>query len=284
MANIRDIKTRIVSVTGTRQITNAMKMVAAAKLRKAQNRIVAARPYANHINDMLRILKMKNKTSLHPLLDDSNMDGKHALIVVTADKGLCGAFNSVVLRKAQAFLEEHHEVDVICLGKKGYEFLRKRYGNIVKSYIDLFNEMDFSVSTEVADYALKLYLEEGYSKIDVLYNEFKSAIQQDLVIKQILPIIPIESDKISSMDFIYEPDEDTIVEELGYKYIHVEIWRIMLESSAAEQGARMTAMDSATDNATDLISMLTLKYNRARQAGITNEIIEIASGAEAINN
>jgi len=284
MANIRDIKTRIDSVTSTRQITNAMKMVAAAKLRKSQNRIVAARPYANHINEMLRILKKKNKTSLHPLLDETGSDEKRALIVVTADKGLCGSFNSVVLRNATAYLQEHPDVDVICLGKKGYEFLRKRYGNIVKHYLDLFNEMDFSVSKDVADYALQLYMEEGYSRIDVLYNEFKSAIQQDLVIKPLLPIIPTENEEVSTMDFVYEPDEDAIVEELGYKYIHVEIWRIMLESSAAEQGARMTAMDSATDNATDLISMLSLQYNRARQASITNEIIEIASGAEAINN
>lgn len=284
MANIRDIKTRIDSVTSTRQITNAMKMVAAAKLRKSQNRIVAARPYANHINEMLRILKKKNKTSLHPLLDETDSKGKRALIVVTSDKGLCGSFNSVVLRRATSYLQEHPNVDVICLGKKGYEFLRKRYGNIVKHYLDLFNEMDFSVSKDVADYALQLYLEKGYSRIDVLYNEFKSAIQQDLVIKPLLPIIPTENEDVSSMDFIYEPDEDAIVEELGYKYIHVEIWRIMLESSAAEQGARMTAMDSATDNASDLISMLSLQYNRARQASITNEIIEIASGAEAINN
>jgi len=284
MANIRDIKTRIDSVTSTRQITNAMKMVAAAKLRKSQNRIVAARPYANHINEMLRILKKKNKTSLHPLLDETDTDGKRALIVVTADKGLCGSFNSVVLRRATSYLKDHPDVDVICLGKKGYEFLRKRHGSIVKHYLDLFNEMDFSVSKDVADYALQLYMEEDYSRIDVLYNEFKSAIQQDLVIKPLLPIIPTENEEVSTMDFVYEPDEDAIVEELGYKYIHVEIWRIMLESSAAEQGARMTAMDSATDNASDLISMLSLQYNRARQASITNEIIEIASGAEAINN
>jgi F-type H+-transporting ATPase subunit gamma len=141
--------------------------------------------------------------------------------------------------------------------------------------------MDFSVSKDVAEKILNLYLQEDYIRIDVLYNEFKSAIQQDIIVKQLLPIIPIESENISKLDFLYEPDEDTIIEELGRKYIHVDIWRIMLESSAAEQGARMTAMDSATDNAADMIDNLTLFYNRARQAVITKEIIEIASGAEA---
>ena len=142
--------------------------------------------------------------------------------------------------------------------------------------------MDFSVSREVASFLLELFLRENYTKIEVLYNEFKSAIQQDIVVKQLLPVIPVESEEISSLDFIYEPDEKTIIEELGRKYINVEIWRIMLESSAAEQGARMTAMDSATENATELIGSLTLFYNRARQAAITKEIIEIASGAEAL--
>ncbi len=142
--------------------------------------------------------------------------------------------------------------------------------------------MNFSVSTDVAEKLLSLFLDENYDKINVIYNEFKSAIQQDIVVKQLLPIVPIESEDVSKLDYVYEPDEDTIIYELGRKYIHVDIWRIMLESSAAEQGARMTAMDSATENAAELIDRLTLNYNRARQAAITTEIIEISSGAEAI--
>lgn len=284
MAHIRDIKNRIESIKSTKQITNAMKMVAAAKLRKAQNRILKARPYADYINDMLRAIKIKNTRSLHPLLDDSTEGNKRALIVVTADRGLCGSFNSNIIRTADEYLKKNPKVDLICIGKKGNDYFKKHFGKVLQSYIDLFNEMDFSVSIDVASHILNLLLIENYSKIEVLYNEFKSAIQQNIIVKQLLPIVPSESKEVTTLDFIYEPDEKTIIEELGRKYVNVEIWRIMLESSAAEQGARMTAMDSATDNAAELIEQLTLKYNRVRQAGITKEIIEIASGAEAINN
>ena len=283
MAHIRDIKNRIESIKSTKQITNAMKMVAAAKLRKAQKRILKARPYADYINDMLRAIKIKKTRSLHPLLDDSTEGNKRALIVVTADRGLCGSFNSNIIRTADEYLKKNPKVDLICIGKKGNDYFKKHFRKVSQSYIDLFNEMDFSVSIDVASHILNLLLIENYSKIEVLYNEFKSAIQQNIIVKQLLPIVPSESKEVTTLDFIYEPDEKTIIEELGRKYVNVEIWRIMLESSAAEQGARMTAMDSATDNAAELIEQLTLKYNRVRQAGITKEIIEIASGAEAIN-
>ncbi len=283
MAHIRDIKNRIESIKSTKQITNAMKMVAAAKLRKAQKRIFKARPYADYINDMLRAIKIKKTRSLHPLLDDSTEGNKRALIVVTADRGLCGSFNSNIIRTADEYLKKNPKVDLICIGKKGNDYFKKHFRKVSQSYIDLFNEMDFSVSIDVASHILNLLLIENYSKIEVLYNEFKSAIQQNIIVKQLLPIVPSESKEVTTLDFIYEPDEKTIIEELGRKYVNVEIWRIMLESSAAEQGARMTAMDSATDNAAELIEQLTLKYNRVRQAGITKEIIEIASGAEAIN-
>jgi F-type H+-transporting ATPase subunit gamma len=281
MATLKEIKLRIESVKNTKQITNAMKMVAASKLRRAQENILQARPYADYINDMLKTLKLKNTTTSHPLLTDISGEGKTALIIVTSDRGLCGSFNSQIIRKTQSHLKKHSNVDIICIGKKGFDFFKTHSKKVIDSYINLFNEMDFSVSKDVAEKILNLYLQEDYIKIDVLYNEFKSAIQQDIIVKQLLPIIPIESENISKLDFLYEPDEDTIIEELGRKYIHVDIWRIMLESSAAEQGARMTAMDSATDNAADMIDNLTLFYNRARQAVITKEIIEIASGAEA---
>ncbi|MEA2096006.1 MAG: ATP synthase F1 subunit gamma [Candidatus Cloacimonadota bacterium] len=282
MANLREIKTRIESVKSTKQITNAMKMVAASKLRKAQYNIINARPYADHINEMLRTLKNKNISSDHPLLAEATGKGKTAYIVVTSDRGLCGSFNTHIIKKAIVHLKENSDADLICIGKKGYDYFRKHSTNVTEKYINLFNEMDFSVSADVAEKILSLFLDENYDKIDVIYNEFKSAIQQDIVIKQLLPIVPIESEEISKLDYVYEPDEDTIIFELGRKYIHVDIWRIMLESSAAEQGARMTAMDSATENAVELIDRLTLNYNRARQAAITTEIIEISSGAEAI--
>jgi len=282
MANLREIKTRIESVKSTKQITNAMKMVAASKLRKAQDNIINARPYADHINDMLRTLKNKNISSDHPLLAEISGKGKTAYVVVTSDRGLCGSFNTHIIKEAIANLKENPDADMICIGKKGYDYFRKHSTNVTEHYINLFNEMNFGVSADVAEKLLNLFLDENYDQINVIYNEFKSAIQQDIVVKQLLPIIPVESEESSKLDFIYEPDEDTIIYELGRKYIHVDIWRIMLESSAAEQGARMTAMDSATENAIELIDKLTLNYNRARQAAITTEIIEISSGAEAI--
>ena len=282
MANLREIKTRIESVKSTKQITNAMKMVAASKLRKAQDNIINARPYADHINEMLRTLKNKNISSDHPLLAEITGKGKTAYVVVTSDRGLCGSFNTHIIKEAIVNLKENKEADLICIGKKGYDYFKKHSTNVAEHYINLFNEMDFRVSADVAEKILSLFLDENYDKINVIYNEFKSAIQQNIVVKQLLPIVPIESEEISKLDYVYEPDEDTIIYELGKKYIHVDVWRIMLESSAAEQAARMTAMDSATENAVELIDKLTLNYNRARQAAITTEIIEISSGAEAI--
>ncbi len=282
MANIKEIKMRIESVKSTRQITNAMRMVAAAKLRKAQDNIIKARPYADHIDHMLRMIKLKNNATDHPILTDVEGKGKTAFIIVTSDRGLCGSFNSQIIRKAIKYIEQHPNADLICIGKKSYDYFKKHSTKVTENYINLFNEMDFSVSSDVAVKILELYLDQNYIKIDILYNEFKSAIQQDIIVKQLLPVKPIELEDVTNHDFLYEPDEDTIIEEIGRKHINVEIWRIMLESSAAEQGARMTAMDSATDNATDLIGELTLRYNRVRQASITTEIIEIASGAEAL--
>ena len=282
MANLREIKTRIESVKSTKQITNAMKMVAASKLRKAQDNIINARPYANQINEMLRTLKNKNISSNHPLLAEISGKGKTAYVVVTSDRGLCGSFNTHIIKEAIINLKEDPHAELICIGKKGYDYFKKHSTSVTEHYINLFNKMDFSISADVAEKILNLFLNENYDKINIIYNEFKSAIQQDIVVKQLLPIIPIESEEISKLDYVYEPDEDTIIYELGRKYIHVDIWRIMLESSAAEQGARMTAMDSATENAIELIDKLTLNYNRARQAAITTEIIEISSGAEAI--
>ena len=282
MANLREIKTRIESVKSTKQITNAMKMVAASKLRKAQDNIINARPYADHVNDMLRTLKIKNISSDHPLLAEATGKGKTAYVVVTSDRGLCGSFNTHIIKEAIVNLTENSDADLICIGKKGYDYFKKHSTNVTEHYINLFNEMNFSVSVDVSEKILSLFLDENYDKVNVIYNEFKSAIQQDIVVKQLLPIVPIESEDVSKLDYVYEPDEETIIYELGRKYIHVDVWRIMLESSAAEQGARMTAMDSATENAIELIDKLTLNYNRARQAAITTEIIEISSGAEAI--
>lgn len=284
MGNIRDIKRRIGSVKSTRQITNAMKMVAASNLRKAQSAIINARPYANCIDLMLRTLKLKNPVAENPLLNSFKEAKKQLLIVVTADRGLCGSFNTNIIRTANNYLKENPNTDLICLGKKCYDsFKNAENTSMIENFIHQFNTMKFEISKEIADFVIETYLKGEYTKVSVLYNEFKSVIQQNIVTRQILPVQPIESDVVSKVDFIYEPDEDSIIEELAKKYVDIDLWRIMLESSAAEQGARMTAMDSATENASELINNLTLQYNRERQASITTEIIEIASGAEAIS-
>jgi len=284
MGNIRDIKNRIDSIRNTRQITNAMKMVAAAKLRKAQNGIINARPYADHINRMLMSIMFKTNEVNERIFLQPADDCKRALVVVTADRGLCGSFNSLVIKAAMQHLKEHPATDLICIGKKGTDIFKKRSVKMIKSYTGLFNEMNFSVSAEIAGELKESFFTKEYDQIEVIYNEFKSVMQQNVIHKQVLPVQENENmEGISKLEYLYEPDQEEVTAELSSKYIDVEIWRILLESSAAEQGARMTAMDSATDNATDLIHSLTLEYNMVRQAAITNEIIEIASGAEAQN-
>ncbi len=281
MGNLKAIKSRIEGVKSTRQITNAMKMVAASKLRKSQEAIESARPYANLVGGMLSCVKKKNTQSVHPffLAKDSQ---KSALVVVTSDRGLCGSFNSEIVKRVKAHLDANANVDVICVGKNGTIALKK-VCEVYSQFTGLFNSMDFSVAKDITEIVLDLYLNKGYEKVDVIYNKFVSAIQQDIIFKKLFPIEPSVEEDFSATDFLYEPDEDAIVEELGKKYISVEIWRILLESSAAEQAARMTAMDNATENASDIIQSLSLQYNRERQSAITGEIIDIVGGAEAIN-
>jgi len=284
MGNIRDIKSRIESIKNTRQITNAMKMVAAAKLRKAQNGIISARPYADHINKMLATIKYKVALNNERIFIVPDKDARKVLVVVTADRGLCGSFNSLIIKAAREYLKNNPGTDVICIGKKGHDILKKQSINMVKSYTGLFNEMNFNISIDIAQELSKIFYQKGYDQVEVLYNEFKSVMQQNIIHKTVLPIpISEEMEDLEKLDYIYEPNREEVIAELSNKYINVEIWRILLESSAAEQGARMTAMDSATDNATELIESLTLEYNMVRQSAITTEIIEISSGAEAQN-
>ena len=225
---------------------------------------------------------MRNKSNLHKILSNDIENVKEILVIVTADRGLCGGFNALIIKEALHYLKKKSNVDLICIGKKGYDFFKKTEFKIIEKYIGLFNEMEFSRSKSIAWNILERFMNNEYGKINVLFNELESVIQNEIVTKQILPIIPNESEVVNITDFIYEPDENTIVEEIGRKYVDVELWRMLLESSAAEQGSRMTAMDNATENASELIDHLTLQYNRVRQASITTEIIEIASGAEAI--
>jgi F-type H+-transporting ATPase subunit gamma len=284
MANIKDLKQRISSITNTRQITNAMKMVAAAKLRKAQSSAINIRPYANETAKMIQTVRMKQVIANHPFLSVRANKSKILLVVLTGDKGLCGSFNSQIIRKAEAFLAENPNTEIISIGKKGNEFFKKHNANVLENYTGIFQELDHKVITEIAQDLEQKYLHDDYKEVVLIYNAFKSAIESIIVHKTILPVANNEELEVKKLEYLYEPDEETIVEELVNKYTFIEIKRALAESFAAENASRMTAMDNATENASDLISELSLEYNRERQASITTEIIEVSSGAEAINN
>lgn len=287
MPNLRDIKRRIRSVKNTQQITKAMKLVAASKLRKAQQAILVARPYAIKIMHVLNHLAARCNLDLHPLLE--NREGNKVLyLVITSDKGLCGGFNGSVLRRAMREVEANRGKDIsfVIAGKKGKEFFRVRPQKILHEYLDWTRDFDYMKADEIADLLAGMFAEKTVDRVFVVYNEFKSVMQQDVVVEQLLPVVPEEMEVGREVghvvDYIYEPDEETIMEDLVKRYMTVQVYRAFLESSASEHGARMTAMDSATRNAGDMIGGLSLTYNKARQAYITKELIEIVNGAEAL--
>ncbi|NOX88845.1 MAG: ATP synthase F1 subunit gamma [Calditrichaeota bacterium] len=286
MANLREIRKRISSVQSTQQITKAMKMVAAAKLRKAQENILAFRPYAYELRRLIAHLSaMTEDVSQIPLMARRPVE-KALLVVVTADRGLCGAFNSNIVRRASERLREYSdtEAELFLVGRKGVEFFHKRPVTVNGQKINFFNELNFNDAVELTDTILNIYREQQFDRVEFIYNEFKSAIQQNVIVEQFLPFVPDEEIMKSprQVDFLYEPDKATILNNVIPKHLHVQVWRILLESNAAEQGARMTAMENATDNAEEMIHQLTIFYNRKRQASITTEISEIVSGAEAL--
>jgi F-type H+-transporting ATPase subunit gamma len=287
MPNLRDIKRRIRSVKNTQQITKAMKLVAASKLRKAQQAILVARPYAIKIMQVLNHLVARCNLDLHPLLE--NREGNRVLyLVITSDKGLCGGFNGSVLKRAMREVEESRgkEISFVIAGKKGRDFFRVRPQKILHEYLDWTRDFDYMKADEIADLLAGMFAEKTVDRVYVVYNEFKSVMQQDVVVEQLLPVVPEETgigrEEGHVVDYIYEPDEETILEDLIKRYMTVQVYRAFLESSASEHGARMTAMDSATRNAGEMIGGLSLTYNKARQAYITKELIEIVNGAEAL--
>jgi len=285
MATLREIRTRISSVKSTQQITNAMKMVASAKLRRAQEKILSTRPYAYKLQEVVGNLVARLENVDHVLFTERPLE-KILLVVVTADRGLCGAFNANIIRQALTNIEtfQDKEVSLYVVGKKGYEFFSRRSFTIVNHKINFFNHLNFSDAQEIASGLIELYMQGDFDRIDLLYNEFKSAVRQDVTLEQFLPFIPNEEIKASAsqVDYLYEPGKLEILKSIVPKELNVQIWKVLLESNAAEQGARMTAMESATENAEELIAELTLHYNRARQAAITKEISEIVGGAEAL--
>ncbi|TFH02326.1 MAG: ATP synthase F1 subunit gamma [Calditrichales bacterium] len=286
MATLREIRTRIASVKSTQQITKAMKMVAAAKLRKAQEKIIAARPYVSKMQGIVGHLVGKLENGQHPLLVSREIE-KVLLVIVTSDRGLCGGFNANLIRHALKKINTYadKEVSIYVVGKKGYEFFSRRDYRMFNSKINIFNHLNFQDALEIAREITQAYMDGQFDQVDLVYNAFKSAVSQNLTVEQFLPFKAAgeASEKETSLvDYLYEPTKGEILDIILPKQLNVLIWKILLESNASEQGARMTAMESATDNAEDLISNLTLHYNRARQAAITKEISEIVGGAEAL--
>ena len=306
MASLRDIRSRIGSVQNTQQITRAMKMVAAAKLRKAQERIFSARPYAFKIREMIGHLRARLDVESHPLFQERESIERALVIVVTSDRGLAGAFNANLLKVAEVTIAERYgrqrdagTLKVLAVGRKGHEYFAKRGYNLVGDYQGAFNDLRFPLAGDITDLAVEGFEDGEWDVVEVIYNEFKNTISQNRVAEQLLPIpaetffTPLmeESDQIATADdeagdveYLFEPSAEVLLERLIPEYLQYQLWRALLESNASEQGARMVAMDNATTNAGELLKDLKLTYNRARQAAITTEIIEISSGAEALQN
>ncbi len=295
MPNLLDIRRRIKSVKNTQQITKAMKMVSAAKLRRAQERVVTARPFANKMSEVLGELANRTDEDFHHPLLDQRGDQRYLLVLITADKGLCGGFNTNLTKAAQTFMRENADksVEIMAVGRKGRDFFRNRRATISGEYIGLTGKgrVEFSEALEVARDVIKTYTEDtGIDKVFLVYNEFKSVLSQRVVLEQLLPVARAKEEgpeaksqqPVSLVDYIYEQPPEEMFGYLLPRLIETQIFRALLESIASEQGARMTAMDSASKNASELIESLTLNMNRIRQAAITNEIIEVVSGAAAL--
>ncbi|UCF30905.1 MAG: ATP synthase F1 subunit gamma [bacterium] len=284
MSTLRDIKRRILSVKNTQQITNAMKMVAASRLRRAQEAILSSRPYALKMLEVLSSLALRTNPQAHPLLV-ARESRKVDLLVVTSDRGLCGAFNSNIIRRAEKFMREHPdwEFTLHVVGRKAADYFKRRDVNIRKISLNVLAEASFPHASAVGGDIVENYLNEEFDRVYMVYNEFKSAIQQQVIVEQLLPIKPMDiSEDYFAVEYTFEPSEDVILEELLPRHINIQIFRVFLESAASEHGARMTAMEAATKNAEEMIERLTLLFNRTRQAAITKELIEVVSGKEAM--
>jgi F-type H+-transporting ATPase subunit gamma len=284
MPSTIDIRRRIRSVKNTQQITKAMKMVAAAKLRRAQERMFAARPYAAGLRKVLASVATRVDINAHPLLQAREPEQNVVIVVVTADRGLCGAFSANVIRAAQNFMREHsfEGAQLVTIGRKASDFFKRRTIPIRRQVL-VAQALSIETAREIADGLIKDFIDEKIDAVYVVYNEFKSLIAQNVRAERLLPItndLGAESDQ-TPIDYLYEPGPEAILSDLLPKHIEFQLYRVLLESAAAEQGARMTAMEAATKNASDMINHLTLTYNRIRQAAITKEIIEIVSGASA---
>jgi F-type H+-transporting ATPase subunit gamma len=291
MPSLLDIRRRIRAVKSTQQITKAMKMVAASKLRRAQERIQHARPYAIQMQRVLNSLASRVDPSAHPLLDDRRIpraDGKALLLIITADRGLCGSFNTNVIKAAATFITENaaRQVGLGLVGRRGRDYFARRGFAVLYEQVNLFANLRFDDAKSIAGSAMQAFVEGHVDSVYLAYNEFKSVLQQRVVVDQLLPIPRGTFSEAKAtgpvIEYLYEPEPNELFRHLLPSHVEVQVWRALLESAAAEHAARMTAMDAATRNSAEMIDQLTLYMNKVRQAAITREIIEVVSGAQAL--
>ena len=283
MAKTQDLRRRIVSIRNTRQLTKAMKTVSAAKLRRAQEAMMAARPYADQMQKVLKSLASRANPEAHPLLARHG-DQRMRALVITSDRGLCGSFNVNICRTAAAFLVDYREKDLelLTVGRKGREYFRRRNYTMGRDWEDVLRSVGYTTAVDIARFLIEAYVKDEIDTVFIVYNEFNTAMQQRPVVEQLLPLERLDLEPGESEDYIYEPDASSLFDSLLPKHVEFQIYRALRESVAAEHAARMTSMDAATRNAGELIDKLTLYMNRVRQASITTEIIEVVSGAEAL--
>ena len=287
MANLKEIRSRITSVGSTMQITSAMKMVSAAKLKRAQDAITQMRPYANKLTELLVNLSSTLDVSEGGVYSENRELKKLLFVTITSNRGLCGGFNANIIKKAKHLIEEEYkgiEANIISIGKKSSEHFTKNKYNVVSTHDDLYDDLTFNNVSDVAQSIMDSFVNKEYDKVILLYNQFKNAATQIVINEQFLPIEAPEESTSDTGDYIFEPNKKNIVDSLIPKSLKTQLYKAVLDSHASEHGARMTAMHKATDNAGELKKELTLSYNKARQAAITGEILEIVGGAEALNS
>ncbi len=289
MPNLKEVRTRIASVNSTKQITSAMKMVSASKLRRAQNAIIKLRPYSAKLTEILQNLSESiENTDVAAFFEERKVE-KVLIIAVSSNRGMCGAFNANVTKMVAGIIAEKYEdqynkgnVELLCIGKKAGDYFVRRTYKISQRLDHIFDKLAYENIIPVAEQLMNDFKTKKYDKIEIVYNRFKNAATQQLVAEQFLPVLPPTDHTETTADYIFEPDKRQILDELVPKTLKIQLYKVVLDSWASEQGARMTAMHKATDNATEMLKQLRLSYNKARQAAITNEILEIVGGAEAL--
>jgi len=287
MANLKEIRNRITSVGSTMQITSAMKMVSAAKLKRAQDAITQMRPYANKLTELLVNLSSSLDTSEGGEFSSDRLQSKILLVAITSNRGLCGGFNANIIKKINLLVEEDYkesEVSILSIGKKSSEYFNNNNFSVVGTHDDVFSDLTYNSIASIASGIMEDYINQKFDKVVLVYNQFKNAATQNVMNEAYLPVESIDENESSIGDYIFEPEKKEIIEELIPKSLKTQLYKAVLDSHASEHGARMTAMHKATDNASELKKDLTLSYNKARQAAITAEILEIVGGAEALNS